>query len=223
MEKKIFEDLEKHLLNDEKPSEYIRKTIYKFKGTSLEVLIDLEKIEQSKKYHPEGNVLNHTLLVVDAAASIREHANNKKALMWAAIFHDLGKITTTKIRNGRITSYEHDTTGSKDVEKILRKYDFEEVLENKVKSMVRYHMHHLYISKDLPFANTEKMLEDVDLNDMALLFYSDKLGRGEMSKVDKAKAANDVVMILEKLDEKYDVDIKKTIENFKDIIKDGTV
>lgn len=219
MEKKIFEDLEKHLLNDEKPSEYIRKIIYKFKGTSLEVLIDLEKIEQEKKYHPEGNVLNHTLLVVDAAASVRKYANNKSALMWAAIFHDLGKLTTTKIRNGKITSYEHDTTGSKEAQKILKKYNFEEMLEQKVESMVRYHMHHIYISKNLPFGDAKKMIKDVDLNDMALLFYSDRLGRGEMTKEDKENSAKDVIDILEKLKKKYNVDVDNIINNLNDAIK----
>ena len=32
---------------------------------------NLEKVEQNLKYHPEGNVLNHILLVVDKAVKIK--------------------------------------------------------------------------------------------------------------------------------------------------------
>ncbi len=32
--------------------------------------------------------------------------------MWGALLHDLGKAPTTKIRKGKITSYDHDKVGA---------------------------------------------------------------------------------------------------------------
>ena len=51
--------------------------------------------------------------------------------------------------------------------------------KTKMLNLVKYHMHHLYIIKNLPFAKTDEMIKDVDLNDMILMFVSDRLGRGQ--------------------------------------------
>jgi hypothetical protein len=50
-----------------------------------------------------------------------------------------------------------------------------------VSSMVRWHMEALFVIKNLPFANTKKMLEEVPLEEIALLNLCDRLGRGEMT------------------------------------------
>lgn len=86
MEEKLFEEIEKHLLEDKKPSEYIIKIIPKIKSSNLKIIGALEKVEQSPTHHPEGNVLIHTLLVVDGAALVRKYANDKRAVMWGSFF-----------------------------------------------------------------------------------------------------------------------------------------
>ena len=48
-------------------------------------------------------------------------------------------------------------------------------------------MHHIYINKDLPFGKPEAMIKTVDMNDMLLMFLSDKLGRGQKEKDKKMK------------------------------------
>ena len=51
-------------------------------------LSDLEGIEQSPKYHPEGNALYHSLQVYKLST---EHTDDPE--LWAAaLFHDLGKV-----------------------------------------------------------------------------------------------------------------------------------
>ena len=39
-------------------------------GTPLQIINELKTVEQSPKYHPEGNVYNHLKLVVDKVAQI---------------------------------------------------------------------------------------------------------------------------------------------------------
>ena len=214
MEKKLFEEVERHLLNDDKPSEYLRSNLHKFKNSSLSFINEFEKIEQSPVHHPEGNVLNHMLLVVDGATLVKEYAKDKRVLMWSAMFHDIGKIKTTKIKKGRITAYEHDTIGTKDVEKILNKYDFlEEDFKNKVKNMVRYHMHSLYIAKGLPFGDIKGLLANVEMHhDMILLFFADKIGRGDFSKGNIERVVSENLDIISILEEKYKVDLSETVK-----------
>ena len=109
----LLRDIIEHLLNDAKPSIYLNNIKETLKDTPLQILLELEGVEQEKKYHPEGNVLSHILLVVDRAAGIRNYANNPESLMLAALLHDVGKkAATLKNRSGRWISYDHDKNGA---------------------------------------------------------------------------------------------------------------
>lgn len=188
MTNRKIRDIENSLLYDKKPSEYFDK-LFRTKELDrkpFDSLKRLRDIPQSKKYHPEGNVWNHTMMVVDNAAYYREYANNKKAFMWAALLHDIGKIKTTRLRKGRWTSYNHDNVGYDESYILLKRMGFnDEKFIKEVQNLIKYHMHFLYIQKNLPFANEKEMLENVDINDITLLFLCDRLGRGGLSKEDK--------------------------------------
>lgn len=219
MEEKLFEEIEKHLLEDKKPSEYIRKIIPKIKSSNLKIIGALEKVEQSPTHHPEGNVLIHTLLVVDGAALVRKYANDKRAVMWGSFFHDIGKKRATRLKKGRIVAYNHDMYGREVVENILSKYTFlEGDFKEKVINLVGYHMHSLYISKKLPFGNLDNMMRSVDIRDMSLLFFADRLGRGDFSKEAIESVIDEITNILNIINEKYDV--KDTIDLWDKIRKE---
>ena len=209
-----------HLLDDAKPSIYLKSIKESLKDTPLEILLELESVEQEKKHHPEGNVWNHVLLVVDQAATIREYANSPQSLMLAALLHDVGKkAATKKNRSGRWISYDHDKIGADLARKILKNYDIKEDEIDKVCNMVRYHMHHLFIIKNLPYGNVEGLINDVDINDMALLFISDRLGRNQETYEEKSKEVLDVLEILDILKRNYNVDVTQAKENVEKILK----
>lgn len=65
----------------------------------------LSHIQQNPIYHPEGNVWNHTLLVL-ANVGILDEKN--PALTFAALLHDTGKSVATSILNGEISSIGHE-------------------------------------------------------------------------------------------------------------------
>jgi len=175
----LFDEITEHLLNDDTPSEYLNQLSKEpnFKEYPLNLLLKLKHTEQSKKHHPEGNVWNHTMLVVDEAAKVREKSKDAKAFMWAALLHDIGKPDTTRMRKGRITAYEHDKVGAEICDKFLREFTKEEEFIKKVCALVKYHMHMLYILKGLPFGNLKNLLKDVDIKEMALLSFCDRMGR----------------------------------------------
>lgn len=175
----IFEEINEHLMNDEKPSEYITSLSKKkeFQGFPFDFLWKLKNTEQSEKYHPEGSVWNHTMLVLDEAAMVRGQSKDTKAFMWAALLHDIGKPSTTRIRKGKITSYDHDVAGEKLCIEFLKTFAVEEEFIRKVSSLVRYHMHMLYILKGLPHGDIKGLLKEVDADDIALLCRCDRMGR----------------------------------------------
>lgn len=177
--KELFQDITKHILLDTKPSIYLAEVSNNslFKEYPFSMLYRLKETEQSKIHHKEGNVFNHTLLVVDEAAKVKEKALDEKAFMWSALLHDIGKPDTTRVRKGKITSYEHDKVGAKLSREFLLYFECEENFISHVENLVLYHMHILYVLKELPFSNVKEMVKKVDVNELALLGLCDRLGR----------------------------------------------
>ena len=62
------------------------------KSYLTEILHDLECVEESSNYHPEENVLVHSLQVFELAY----HASTDPELWAAALFHDIGKAIDSK-------------------------------------------------------------------------------------------------------------------------------
>ncbi len=179
IESTIFNDINHHLMQDEKPSYYFTRISGEtyFKQPPFDMLLKLKETEQSPKHHPEGNVWNHTLLVIDEAARLREKSIDVRAFMWAALLHDIGKPSATKNKGGKITAYNHDKIGSVLAEKFLHMLTDDELFIKAVASLVRWHMHVFYVEKNLPFADIKTMKKQSDKNEVALLGLSDRLGR----------------------------------------------
>lgn len=177
----IFDEINIHLLEDEQPSLYfnnISKT-EDFRQYPFGMLNNLKNTNQSPKHHPEGNVWNHTMLVIDEAAKIKNESHNKKVFMWAALLHDIGKPDTTKIRKGKITSYDHDKVGAELARKFLWECTDDEGFVEETAELIRWHMQILFVVNKLPFADIKTMQEKTDINEVALLGFCDRMGRLE--------------------------------------------
>lgn len=197
----IFKEIEKHLLEDSRPSDYLNSLLEKKEISQqypFTLLNDLKRINQNLRYHPEGNVWNHTILVVDHAAIRRESSSDSRIFMWAALLHDIGKLTTTKVKNGRITAYNHDQIGQNLTKDFLKSFEVQEDFIEKVSSLVRWHMQILYVVKNLPFANIKKMLSETNLNDVSLLSLCDRLGRGNMTESMISEEEKNLKIFIEK-------------------------
>jgi tRNA nucleotidyltransferase (CCA-adding enzyme) len=182
---KIFEEFEKHLMEDDRPSIYFEKIINN-KGIANEypitLLSRLVDTPQSPQHHPEGNVWKHTMLVVDNAAKVKELSENPRAFMWGALLHDLGKAPTTKIRKGKITSYDHDKVGAELCRDFLKVFTEDSEFIKQVEALVRWHMQTLFVIKNLPFGDVKGMASEISIKEIALLSQADRLGRGEMNE-----------------------------------------
>lgn len=177
--KEIFNEINYHLLNDQNPSEYLNKLSYNkcFKEYPFNILLAQKHTKQWLKYHPEGVVWNHTLLVVDKAAELKFKSKDAQVFMWAAFLHDIGKPDTTKEHEGKITSYNHEMIGEKLAEEFLFKMGCNEQFIKKVKSLIRWHMQILFVVKNSKFADIKEMMKQTDINEIALLGFCDRMGR----------------------------------------------
>lgn len=190
-DRELFFNIEEHLLKDDKPSIYLEKMlkVHELDKHPFSMIKDLQDVDQNPKFHPEGNVFIHTMMVIDQGALHRERSKSKRAFMWALLLHDIGKKPTTKIRKGRLTSYNHDIVGADMTREFLAYFNEDESFVNEVKGLVRWHMQSLFVTKDMKFQNIGDMLKDVDINEIVLISLSDRLGRGglDYKEIDKTK------------------------------------
>lgn len=209
MDKDIYNLVNDILLKEEKPSEKLEVLGENgaFEETALKDLYKLKRIDQNREFHPEGNVWNHILMVVDNGAKAKEYVENKEVFMWACLLHDMGKLTTTKFIRGKLRSYDHDRVGEK-ISYNMLKDEYGENFGITVSKLVKYHMHHIYILKNLPFKNMKGLLEEVPLKEIILLFWADKLGRGNINKKSKENIYKELMIIIKNMEEESGKDLR---------------
>jgi putative nucleotidyltransferase with HDIG domain len=177
--KRLYDEIGRHLTDDGKPSDFLNGILNDASAAEypFNMLAALRKTGQSPVYHPEGNVWNHTMLVVDRAAEIRNRSSDTVVFMWAALLHDIGKPGTTRLRKGRITSYDHDRLGADLARKFLAAFTDDNAFIDKVTGLVRWHMQILFAIKDARFRKFDEMDKQADIREIALLGLCDRLGR----------------------------------------------
>ena len=77
--KDLFKEMQTHLLTDDAPADYLNRVSKKelFDEYPFSLLNRLKEVPQSPKHHPEGNVWNHTMLVVNEAARKKKRSGNR--------------------------------------------------------------------------------------------------------------------------------------------------
>ncbi|MGE4353422.1 MAG: HD domain-containing protein [Oscillospiraceae bacterium] len=199
-EKDTFRQIENCIMGDEAPSEILRDFAQQpwFGTFPFSLLLAEIKTEQSPVHHPEGNVWNHTLMVVDEAAKRKQFSTAPREFMWAALLHDIGKPPVTRARKGKITAYDHDREGYRLAGDFLSALTDETDFIENVMWLVRYHMQVLYVTHGLPFQDIPGMRAHTDSYDVALLGYCDRLGR---TGADADAERRSITLFLEKCHE----------------------
>ena len=134
----------------------------------------LKECEQSPKWHKEGNAWIHTRNVCEEAVKICkdrnwEHEPHMALLLLAsALFHDIGKGTTTNFIKGGWHSYGHEMAGEKITRLLLWENDIE--FREHICSLVRWHMYPLDILKSKsPIESIANISRKVYIFDLLLL------------------------------------------------------
>ena len=138
---RIMGELEKALLKANTPSVFFEE-MRKMEQLSVwfpEMLL-LMGVMQNPQYHPEGDVWNHTMMVMDQAAGRKDKSSNPLGFMLAALTHDFGKVITTEEKNGMIRSIGHEAEGLDMIRTFLKRITNETKLIKYVLNMAELHM-----------------------------------------------------------------------------------
>lgn len=179
---RVMAELEKALLKSDKPAVFfdVLRKVNQLDVWFPEVAA-LIGVAQEPAYHPEGDAWTHTLLVLDAAAALREQAAEPLYFMLAALTHDLGKALTTKAdATGRIRSLNHETAGLPLATALLSRLTHESKLQKYVLNMVTLHMRpNLLAGQKSGSRATARLFDEaVCPEDLLLLAKADRLGQG---------------------------------------------
>lgn len=101
----------------------------------LPELYALADIPQRPDYHPEGDVLTHTLLAIRHLPSRPD-----RVLAWGTLLHDIGKLQTTREINGCIRAFGHDREGVLLAKQILARLGMPDQDIADICWLVRHHM-----------------------------------------------------------------------------------
>ena len=138
---RVWEELRKAMLKAKKPSVFFkvlrRTNQLGFWFPEVEALIG---IEQNSVHHAEGDVFNHTMMVLDEAAKYRDDTSDPFGFMLTALCHDFGKAICTKTIKGKLCSHGHETFGLPLVEKFLRRITSETKTIAYVLNLTEHHM-----------------------------------------------------------------------------------
>src|SRR5882762_1712256 len=104
---------------------------------------------QPEQFHPEGDVFQHTRLMLEMLPQ-----EVSVPLVFAVLLHDVAKpVTATVDETGRIRFNEHDRIGAAMTESIMERLRFSRAEIDAVAEMVRQHM----VFKDVPRMRVAKL------------------------------------------------------------------
>ncbi len=190
---RLFEEIKKLLLKASRPS--IGLTLMREMHIldflpELRALVD---VPQDPDIHPEGDVWIHTLMAVDAMASLRTGEDKRDlTLMLAVLCHDLGKPSTTEKIDGQWSAPAHEEAGVKITQTFLTRITDEKRLINDVLALVRFHPRPLRFYKDSSDdSHLRRLAVKVSLEDLLLIAKADYLGRKTEEAAAKSYPAGD--------------------------------
>jgi len=121
-------------------------------GLLKQILPEVERmrgVEQPPRFHPEGDVWEHTMLMLDTL-SVETAPHTSPALAWGALLHDVGKpLSRAEDENG-VHFYGHTKLGEHIAEDIAGRLRFSRVQREQVISLIHHHMAFMNVQKMRP-------------------------------------------------------------------------
>ena len=148
----------------------------------------LSEIPQDPEWHPEGDVFIHTGHVVDAAAVVanREQLDehDRLVLMFAALCHDFGKPSTTKMEGGRWRAKGHCQAGVEHAERFLGRIGAPLAIIAEVLPLVAEHLVHAGIDKpsDKAVRRLANRIAPASIEALGRVVEADHSGRPPLAK-----------------------------------------
>lgn len=139
--------------------------------------------QQNPRYHAEGNVLEHTRMVLGKFFELKSRFSltqeEEKILYWAAVLHDIGKPVATQLVEGRWKSPGHEKAGlpiARDI--LMAQADISAEQRRRILDLVRWHGFPLHwaLGKE-PVEKLKSLNLRTDLRLLGIFAYFDMHGR----------------------------------------------
>jgi tRNA nucleotidyltransferase (CCA-adding enzyme) len=154
---RVFEEWRKLLMKSERPSVGLQFLQDSRWIEHFPELAALPGVPQSPKWHPEGDVWEHTKLTVDAAAKLRPYVREeyREPFMFGAMLHDVGKavpgitVYPEDVKKGGpplYSAYGHDAAGRPRARSFMESLKAPKKPTKLVEGLVGLHMQPSYLT-----------------------------------------------------------------------------
>ena len=148
-------------------------------GAILPPLVEMRGLFQGKPVQPEGDLWDHTLLVLRLLPP-----NPSFTLAFAALVHDVGKPFTRSNHLGRASFHSHDQVGSRIADRMCKNLRFSNAERERITWLVAFHQY-LGEAKRLREAKLKRVLAQPGIEELLALHRADALAStGDTEHVD---------------------------------------
>ena len=141
----------------------------------------MKGVEQSPDYHPEGDVFQHTMLLLDHLESPTE------TLAYGCLLHDVAKPLCARRDGDRLTFYGHTEQGAEIAEEILKRLKRSRATWERVVYLVRNHLRHTQAPK-MRLSTLKRFLGEENIDELLELTRIDALAaNGDLQYYDFCK------------------------------------
>ena len=145
----------------------------------LPPLVDMRGLFQGKPVQPEGDLWDHTMLVLRLLP-----VRPSFTLAFAALVHDVGKPFTRANHHGRTSFHSHDQVGSRIADRLCRNLRLSNAERERITWLVAYHQY-LGEAKKLREAKLKRVLAQPGIDELLALHRADALAStGDTEHVD---------------------------------------
>jgi poly(A) polymerase len=121
-------------------------------GMMREILPEVDAmqgVEQPPRFHPEGDVWQHTLIMMEILSSENKTRVNP-VLSWGVLLHDVGKpVSRSEDENG-VHFYGHAKQGERIADEIMQRLKFSRAHRETVLNLIGQHMNFMNVQKMRP-------------------------------------------------------------------------
>jgi poly(A) polymerase len=145
----------------------------------LPQLLPMKGLFQGKPAQPEGDLWDHTMLVLDLLP--REPSFT---LAFAALLHDSGKPATKALQRGRYSFHQHEQAGARIAERLCRALKLSNAEREQIVWLVSYHQY-LGEARSLRESKLKRILAEPGIDELLALHEADALASfGSSEEVD---------------------------------------
>ncbi len=145
----------------------------------LPPLVEMRGLFQGKPVQPEGDLWDHTILVLQLLPP-----RCSFTLAFAALVHDVGKPFTRANHHGRTSFHSHDQVGSRIADRLCRNLKLSNAERERITWLVAFHQY-LGEAKKLREAKLKRVLAQPAIDELLTLHRADALAStGDTEHID---------------------------------------